>query len=75
MANRWITPPSESFFATLKTELIEGRVYPGREQARVAIFEYIEMFYNRRRHSSLDYMSPHEYERAYWREKEDRQAA
>ena len=51
--------PTESFFATLKSELIRDRIYATRDQARTAIFEFIEMFYNRRRrHSSLNYMSP-----------------
>ena len=68
--------PTESFFATLKSELIEGQVYKTREQARTAIFSYIEMFYNRRRrHSSLGYLSPDEYERAYWARGEKRQVA
>jgi len=53
----------ESFFATLKTELVHTRAWPTRQVARTAIYEYIEVFYNRRRrHSSLDYLSPAEYE-------------
>lgn len=53
----------ESFFGTLKTELIHGRRYATRSEARSDIFEYIEMFYNReRRHSALGYLSPAEYE-------------
>jgi putative transposase len=56
---------SESFVASLKTELIRGRRFPGREAAKVAIFDYIESFYNRvRRHSSLGYLSPSDYEQA-----------
>jgi len=56
---------SESFVASLKTELIRGRRFPSREAARVAVFEYIESFYNRvRRHSSLGYLSPTDYEQA-----------
>lgn len=52
---------AESFFSTLKTEL--GHSYGSRSTARQAIFEYIEVFYNRvRRHSSLNYMSPLDYE-------------
>ena len=55
---------AESFFGTLKTELIRGKVYESREQAEAAIFEYIEVFYNRTRlHSSLGYHSPEQYER------------
>ena len=55
---------AESFFSTLKTEL--GHAYESRTAARQEIFEYIEVFYNRvRRHSSLNYMSPLEYQRQY----------
>jgi putative transposase len=56
---------AESFVASLKTELLYRRSWPTRESARVAIFEYIETFYNlRRRHSALGYLSPIEYEEA-----------
>ena len=49
----------ESFWATMKTELPEGGVFQSKCQARLAIFDYIEGFYNRwRRHSSLGYISP-----------------
>lgn len=52
----------ESFFATLKTECVVDR-YATRQQARQAIFEYIEVWYNRqRRHSALGYLSPEQYE-------------
>ena len=62
-ANCWDNAVAESFFSTLKTELVGGRVYPTREQARLAVFEYIERFYNRKRlHSSIGYRSPAEYE-------------
>ncbi len=55
----------ESFFATLKKELVHDADYATREEARASLFEYIEVFYNRvRRHSSLGYVSPVEYERA-----------
>jgi transposase InsO family protein len=64
-ANCWDNAPMESFFASLKKELVHGEDYATREEARASIFEYIEVFYNRvRRHSSLGYMSPAEYERA-----------
>ncbi len=54
---------AESWFATLKTELIDGRSWATRTQARRAVFEFIEVFYNRQRlHSSLGYLSPAEYE-------------
>jgi transposase InsO family protein len=50
---------AESFFATLKAELIDARVWPTRAAARTAIFEWIEVFYNRQRaHSALDYRPP-----------------
>lgn len=53
----------ESFFGTLKKELLYRRSWPSRRKARSAIHEYIEVFYNRRRrHSSLGYLSPAEFE-------------
>ena len=56
---------AESFFGSLKTELVDHEDYLTKEQARRSLFEYIELFYNkRRRHSYLDYVSPEEYERA-----------
>ena len=55
--------PMESFFHTIKTELIHHRHYATREEARLDIFAYIEGFYNRkRRHSSIGYLSPIEME-------------
>ena len=55
----------ESFWATLKTELIHQSSFATREQAKAAIFEYIEVFYNRKRlHSSLGYVSPESFEAA-----------
>lgn len=54
---------AESFFGTLKNELVYHEDYKTRAQARQSIFEYIEVFYNRqRRHASLNYMTPIEYE-------------
>jgi transposase InsO family protein len=54
---------TESFFGTLKTELVHHQRYATREAARQSLFEYIEVFYNRqRRHSALGYQSPLEYE-------------
>jgi transposase InsO family protein len=58
--------PMESFFGTLKSELVHHRVYHTRDEARPDLFFYIESFYNRRRrHSSLGYLSPEAYEQLY----------
>ncbi|MEQ3028589.1 IS3 family transposase, partial [Collinsella sp. CLA-ER-H6] len=57
---------AESFFKTLKRELVEERSYGTRDEAKQDIFKYIELYYNRvRMHSTLGYMSPVEYERQY----------
>jgi transposase InsO family protein len=54
---------AESFFSSLKNELIHHRDYHSREDARSEIFEYIELFYNRQRiHQSLGYQTPIRYE-------------
>ncbi len=54
---------AESFFSTLELELLDHFQFTTREQARAVIFEYIEVFYNRRRrHSTLGYLTPSEYE-------------
>jgi len=64
-ADCWDNAPMESFFASLKKELVHGADFATRAEARAAIFEYIEVFYNgQRRHSSLGYVSPVEYEQA-----------
>jgi len=53
----------ESFFGTLKREWVHERRYRTRQEARLSIFEYVEVFYNRiRRHSALGYRSPEQYE-------------
>ncbi|KAA8994247.1 IS3 family transposase [Affinibrenneria salicis] len=55
----------ESFCHTLKTELMQGKAFSSREQAMNALFDYIEVFYNRRRrHSTLGYQTPVHYEMA-----------
>jgi transposase InsO family protein len=55
---------AESFFGTLKTELVARLTFETREQAKAAIFEYVEVFYNRfRMHSSIGYQSPVEFEK------------
>jgi putative transposase len=57
---------AESFFASLETELIDRSSWRTRAEARLAVFDYIETFYNpRRRHSALDYLSPADFERRY----------
>ena len=53
---------AESFVATLKTELLFRAAWPTRQAARTAMFEYIEGFDTRRRHSSLDHLSPADFE-------------
>jgi putative transposase len=65
---------AESFFASLKTELVDRHSWPTRQAARTAIYEYIEGWYNpRRRHSALGYLSPADYEKIH--RKEPAQAA
>lgn len=57
----------ESFFATLKTEEVEGANYETRQHAKTSIFSYLEGFYNpRRRHSSLGFLSPDDFERVHF---------
>jgi putative transposase len=61
----WDNSAMESFFSSLKTERTARKVYRSREQARADAFDYIERFYNpRRRHSTLGYVSPIEFEKA-----------
>ena len=61
---------TETFFHTLKTELIYHTNYETRKEAELSIFEYIELFYNRQRlHSSLNYVSPVDYEKNYFDKK------
>ena len=61
--NCWDNAVAESFFGTLKTELLYELPFQSRSSTRAAVANYIETFYNvRRRHSSLDYMSPVEFE-------------
>jgi putative transposase len=61
--NCWDNAPVESFFSTLKRERVHHGRYGTRAEARQDVFQYIETWYNRkRRHSSLGYLSPCEYE-------------
>ena len=64
----WDNAVAESFFATIKRELIETRPWPTRSGLRRAIFDYVEGWYNTKRlHSSLGYLSPAAYEAQYCR--------
>jgi transposase InsO family protein len=64
--NCWDNAVAESFFSTLKTELVSARRWAGCLELRSALFEYVEVFYNRRRlHSSLGYRTPAEVEDSY----------
>jgi len=62
--NCWDNAMAESFFATIKVELVHDAAWPTHAVARAELFEYIEVFYNgQRRHSSLGYLSPRAFER------------
>lgn len=62
--NVWDNAAMESFFSSLKTERIARKVFRTRDQAKGDVFDYIERFYNpRRRHSTLGYLSPMEFEK------------
>lgn len=66
--NCWDNAVAESFFGTLKTELIHPRIFSTRTLARTVIAEWIEVFYNRQRlHSTIGYVSPVQFEENYWR--------
>ena len=59
----WDNSAMESFFSTLKTERVNRKVYRTRSEARADVFDYVERFYNpRRRHSTIGYVSPVEFE-------------
>jgi putative transposase len=69
--NCWENAAMESFFGTLKEEYVGSTIYPSHEQARLSLFEYLEVSSNRqRRHSSLGYWSPLIYEQLGKREAE-----
>ena len=62
--NVWDNAAMESFLSSLKIERIRGKVNRSRDQVRADVFDYIERFYNpRRRHSTLDHLSPMAYEK------------
>ncbi len=61
--NCWDNSVAESFFGTLKSEMVYHKTFRTRNEAQLAIFEYIEIFYNKRRlHSTLGYLTPEEFE-------------
>jgi len=60
----WDNAVAESFFATVKVELVHDAAWATRAAARTELFEYLELFYNgQRRHSALGYLSPRAFER------------
>ena len=66
-ANCWDNAVAESFFGSLKTELIYPTIFSTRAIARTIIAEWIEVFYNRQRiHSTLGYLTPAQFEEHYW---------
>ena len=61
--NVWDSAAMESFFSSLEVERVARKTYRTRDQARADVFDYIERFYNpRRRHSTIGYMSPMQFE-------------
>ena len=61
--NCWDNAAMESFFSTLKEECVGSTIYSSHDEARLALFTYLEVYYNRiRRHSTLGYVSPFMYE-------------
>jgi putative transposase len=67
-ANCWDNAVAESFFGTLKTELVHRQTFQTHIEARTAIAEWIEVFYNRQRiHSSIGYVAPVQFEDNFWR--------
>ena len=66
-ANCWDNAVAESFFGTLKTELIHPMIFATRAKAKTVIAEWIEVFYNRQRiHSTIGYLAPVQFEELYW---------
>lgn len=63
--NVWDNAAMESFFSSPKTERLARKVYRTRDDAKAVVFDYIERFYNpKRRHSTIGYLSPVEFENA-----------
>ena len=74
--NCWDNAPTESFFATLKKELVHRTRFATRQEAHKAIFAYIEIWYNRKRkHSTLGYLSPEAFERKHQKEQHSQNQA
>jgi transposase InsO family protein len=74
--NCWDNAPVESFFASLKRELVHRTSFATRQEARVAVFDWIAVWYNRkRRHSALGYLSPEQFEQRYDQQEPMRLAA
>ncbi len=68
--NCWDNATIESFFGTLKDECVGERIYASHDEARLALFTYMEVYYNRvRRHSTLGYVSPFNYEQMGYQQK------
>ena len=75
-ANCWDNSVAESFFGSLKTELVHLEVFAERATARTTIAEWIEVFYNRQRlHSTNGYVSPVQFEKLYWATQTQKNAA
>lgn len=73
--NCWDNAVTESFFSSLKREMVHRRRFETHDQARTAVFRWIEVWYNRRRrHSALGYLSPEAYERRYQQQQQARAA-
>ena len=67
IANAFDNAVAESFFHTLKTELVYFKLYKNLEEAKMSIFQYVFGFYNqRRRHSTLGYLSPTQFENDFY---------
>lgn len=74
--NCWDSAVAESFFGTLKTELIHPRIFSTQTVARTVVAEWMEVFYNRQQlHSTLGYLSPVQFEDNYWLSLEGLKAA
>jgi putative transposase len=72
--NCWDNAVAESFFATLKTECVHARRFATKAEAREVIFDFVEVFYNRgRRHSTIGYMTPVEFEMKFIEERKLRE--